>query len=459
MLKSEILEKLEAQKRFFAEGRTLPVSARLDALKRLRAAILSMEGEISAALKADLGKSASESYLCETGMALAELTHMLRHARRYARPRRVPTPLSQFPARSRTQAHPYGAALIMSPWNYPFLLSLDPVIDAVAAGNVCMVKPSAYSPASAEVLKKLLGACFPEEWVCVVPGGREENAFLLDCAFDKIFFTGSMAVGRLVMEKAAAHLTPVTLELGGKSPCIVDETADVAVAAKRIVFGKFLNCGQTCVAPDYVYCAESVREPLIAALKAEIVRQYGARPLENENYGRIVNRKHFDRLLGLISPEKVVHGGGSDPDALRIEPTILDRAAFDDPAMGEEIFGPVLPVLTYGTLDEALRILDARPHPLALYFFSRDRAAQERVMAQARFGGGCVNDTIVHLATSAMPFGGVGASGMGGYHGRAGFEEFSHVKSIVDKPNHPDLPMRYAPYGAAKDRLIRRFLK
>ena len=208
-----------------------------------------------------------------------------------------------------------------------------------------------------------------------------------------------------------------------------------------------------------MYCAESVREPLIAALKAEIVRQYGARPLENENYGRIVNRKHFDRLLKLISPEKVVHGGGSDPDALRIEPTILDRAAFDDPAMGEEIFGPVLPVLTYGTLDEALRILDARPHPLALYFFSRDRAAQERVMAQARFGGGCVNDTIVHLATSAMPFGGVGASGMGGYHGRAGFEEFSHVKSIVDKPNHPDLPMRYAPYGAAKDRLIRRFLK
>ena len=268
MLKSEILEKLEAQKRFFAEGRTLPVSARLDALTRLRAARLSMEGEISAALKADLGKSASESYLCETGMALAELTHMLRHARRYARPRRVPTPLSQFPARSRTQAHPYGAALIMSPWNYPFLLSLDPVIDAVAAGNVCMVKPSAYSPASAEVLKKLLGACFPEEWVCVVPGGREENAFLLDCAFDKIFFTGSMAVGQLVMEKAAAHLTPVALELGGKSPCIVDETADVAVAAKRIVFGKFLNCGQTCVAPDYVYCAESVREPLIAALKA-----------------------------------------------------------------------------------------------------------------------------------------------------------------------------------------------
>ena len=379
MLKSEILEKLEAQKRFFAEGRTLPVSARLDALRRLRAAILSMEGEISAALKADLGKSASESYLCETGMALAELTHMLRHARRYARPRRVPTPLSQFPARSRTQAHPYGAALIMSPWNYPFLLSLDPVIDAVAAGNVCMVKPSAYSPASAEMLKKLLGACFPEEWVCVVPGGREENAFLLDCAFDKIFFTGGVAVGRLVMEKAAAHLTPVTLELGGKSPCIVDETADVAVAAKRIVFGKFLNCGQTCVAPDYVYCAESVREPLIAALKAEIVRQYGARPLENENYGRIVNRKHFDRLLKLISPEKVVHGGGSDPDALRIEPTILDRAAFDDPAMGEEIFGPVLPVLTYGTLDEALRhSRRAAPSAGAVLLQPRPRGAGAR---------------------------------------------------------------------------------
>lgn len=459
MLKSEILEKLEAQKRFFAEGRTLPVSARLEALKRLRAAILSMEGEISAALKADLGKSASESYLCETGMALAELTHMLRHARRYARPRRVPTPLSQFPARSRTQAHPYGAALIMSPWNYPFLLSLDPVIDAVAAGNVCMVKPSAYSPASAEALKKLLGACFPEEWVCVVPGGREENAFLLDCAFDKIFFTGSMAVGRLVMEKAAAHLTPVTLELGGKSPCIVDRTANLELAAKRIVFGKFLNCGQTCVAPDYIYCDEAIREPLVEALKRAVAAQYGARPLENPNYGRIVNRKHFDRLAGLIDPAKVALGGECDESSLRIAPTILDGASFSDACMGEEIFGPILPVLTYRTLDEALAEIDARPHPLALYFFSADRAAQRRVMDSARFGGGCINDTIIHLATSNMPFGGMGESGMGGYHGRAGFETFTHRKSIVDKKTWLDLPMRYQPYNKLGDRLIRMFLR
>ena len=459
MDQKELLEKLARQKAWFAAGHTRSVSARLDALRRLKTAILEMEGEINAALRADLGKSRSETYMCETGMVLSELSHMLRRTRGYARRRRAATPLAQFHASSYTLPCPYGTALIMSPWNYPLMLALEPAIDAIAAGNTVVLKPSAYSPETSRVLDKLIRRALPPEWAFVVTGGRAENAMLLDCEFDYIFFTGGVNVGRLVMEKAAKHLTPVTLELGGKSPCIVDKTADLRLAAKRIVFGKFLNCGQTCVAPDYVYCDEAVREPLIAELKKQIAAQFGAHPLDNADYGRIVNRRHFDRISALIDPAKCVHGGKADPGALRIEPTLLDRATFDDPVMQEEIFGPVLPILTYATLDECLAEIDRRPHPLALYFFSRDRAAQSRVMDSARFGGGCVNDTIIHLATSAMPFGGMGASGMGGYHGRVGFETFSHRKSIVDKKLWLDLPMRYQPYSLIKDRLIRMFLK
>ena len=459
MDQKELLEKLARQRAWFTAGNTRPVSARLDALRRLKTAILEMEDEINAALRADLGKSPSETYMCETGMVLSELSHMLRHTRGYARRRRAATPLAQFHAASFTLPCPYGTALIMSPWNYPLMLALEPAIDAIAAGNTVVLKPSAYSPETSRALDRLISRALPPEWAFVVTGGRAENAMLLDCEFDYIFFTGGVNVGRLVMEKAAKHLTPVTLELGGKSPCIVDKTADLHLAAKRIVFGKFLNCGQTCVAPDYVYCDEAVREPLIAELKKQIAAQFGEHPLDNANYGRIVNRRHFGRISALIDPAKCVHGGKTDPDALRIEPTLLDRVTFDDPVMQEEIFGPVLPILTYATLDECLAEIDRRPHPLALYFFSRDRAAQSRVMDSARFGGGCVNDTIIHLATSAMPFGGMGASGMGGYHGRVGFETFSHRKSIVDKKLWLDLPMRYQPYSLIKDRLIRMFLK
>ena len=346
----------------------------------------------------------------------------------------------------------------MSPWNYPLLLSLDPAVEALAAGNTVVLKPSAYAPRTSEALVKLF-SCLPDELACVITGGREENARLLDCKFDYIFFTGGAAVGRLVMEKAARHLTPVTLALGGKSPCIVDATADIALAARRIAFGKFLNCGQTCVAPDYVLCERAIHDQLVAELKTATLRLYSAHPLANPDYGKIVNRRHFDRINGLIDRDKVVYGGLSDPDALRIEPTILDGVSWDDAAMGEEIFGPVLPVVTFDSLDEALSIIDSRPHPLALYFFSSDRARIRRVLSTARFGGGCINDTIIHLATDQMPFGGVGESGMGGYHGRAGFETFSHFKSIVDKKTWLDLPMRYPPYTQKKDRLIRRFLK
>ncbi len=459
MNQSDVLKHIELQREYFAGGKTLPVPARLDALRSLRQGILDMEDEINRALDADLGKSAAETYMCETGMVLSEITHMLHHAKGYARKKRVRTPIAQFASSSYTLASPYGTVLIMSPWNYPLMLALDPVVDAIAAGNTVVIKPSAYAPATSEVLKKLIEKTLPEGLAWVITGGREENAFLLDCKFDAIFFTGGVKVGKLVMEKAAQHLTPVVLELGGKSPCVVDATADIPLAARRIAFGKFLNCGQTCVAPDYIYCDKTVREPLIEALKKEIVRQYGEHPLDNHDYGRIVTRKHYDRLMGLMDDSKRIFGGETDPDALRIAPTILDNVTFDDPVMGEEIFGPILPILTYDNLDDALMQIENREHPLAFYLFSSDRAAQQRVMQTARFGGGCINDTIIHLATSNMPFGGVGQSGMGAYHGKVGFDAFTHRKSIVDKKTWMDLPMRYQPYTKGNVKLTRFFLK
>jgi len=370
----------------------------------------------------------------------------------------VSTPLAQLAARSFVKPSPYGNVLIMSPWNYPLLLTLDPLADALAAGNTAVVKPSAYSPASGAVIGEILRECFPPEYVAVVTGGRQENAGLLDQRFDKIFFTGSQAVGREVLRRAAEHLTPAVLELGGKSPCIVDETAKLTLAARRIVFGKFLNCGQTCVAPDYILCQESVRDGLIDALRTEITAQFGPEPLKNPNYGKIINEKHFARVSGLIDPEKVACGGQTDPAALRIAPTVLKDVAWDDPVMGQEIFGPVLPVLTFRSAAELPALLAELPRPLAFYVFTEKKENARDLMTRCSFGGGCVNDAVIHLATSAMGFGGVGESGMGAYHGRAGFEAFSHCKSIVDKKTWLDLPMRYQPYTAARDRLIRLFV-
>ena len=397
--------------------------------------------------------------MCEIGMVCSELTYMTKHVRQYARERRVRTPLAQYVSRSYVKPSPYGVTLIMSPWNYPFMLTLDPLVDALAAGNTAVVKPSAYSPHTSEVLRDILTECFPPDYVAVVTGGREENACLLNEQFDYIFFTGSQAVGREVMRHASEHLTPVALELGGKSPCVVDKTAKINLAARRIVFGKFLNCGQTCVAPDYIYCDVAIRDELVSAIRREIRRQFGADALANENYGKIINRKHFDRISGLISPEKVVFGGRTDAEALRIEPTVLCPADWNDPAMQEEIFGPVLPVLTYDRLEDALEEINARPHPLAFYLFTEDKKTVSHVTETCAFGGGCINDTIIHLATTNMGFGGVGASGMGAYHGKTGFDAFSHHKSIVDKKTWLDLPMRYQPYTQLYEKLVRVFMR
>ncbi len=449
----EITEILEAQRAFFHSGATLDVAFRIAHLKKLYAAIQAQEEQINEALRADLGKSGFEGYMCEVGMVLSELSHMIRHVRRYAGEKTVATPLAQFPSRSYVKPCPYGNVLIMSPWNYPFLLTLDPLVTAIAAGNTAVVKSSAYSPATSAMVEKLIAQCFTPEYVAVVTGGRQENAALLEQKFDLIFFTGSQAVGREVLRRAAEHLTPAVLELGGKSPCIVDSSADISLAARRIVFGKFLNCGQTCVAPDYILCDQSVKEQLVTALRREIERQFGTEPLKNPNYGHIINRKHFDRICSL--GENPV----CDVQTLQIAPTVLENATWDSLAMQEEIFGPILPVLTYDRFEDIFALLQDRQKPLALYLFSHDKAHIRAVTCRLRYGGGCVNDVIIHLATSNMGFGGVGESGMGAYHGKIGFDTFSHQKSIVDKKTWLDLPMRYQPYRKLYEKMLRVFLK
>ena len=397
--------------------------------------------------------------MCEIGTSLCEIRHQIAHGARWSRPRLRPCDLANAVSVCKTQAVPYGVTLIMAPWNYPFLLTLEPLAGALAAGNTVAIKPSAYAPASSAVLKQICEEAFDPRLVTVVEGGRAENEALLDECWDKIFFTGSVPVGKLVMERASKNLTPVTLELGGKSPCIVDRTADIHAAARRIVFGKFLNCGQTCVAPDYILCDIRVKNRLIEELIRQIRAQLGERPLENENYGHIINEKHFLRILNLMNPAKTVFGGRTDAEALKIEPTILDRVSWRDDVMQEEIFGPLLPILTYDSIDEVIRTINERPHPLALYVFTRHRKLASRVLTRCSFGGGCVNDTIIHLATPYMGFGGFGESGMGSYHGKTGFETFSHRKSIVDKKEWPDLPMRYQPYTEGKRRLVKMFLR
>lgn len=478
MQEHEIKTIIEDQRQCFRSGATLDVEVRVAALQKLKACIIQYEAEINAALKKDLGKSSMESYMCETGMALGELTYMIKHVRKFAKEQTVMTPLAQFASRSYKKPSPYGVVLVMSPWNYPFLLTMGPLVDAIAAGNTVVVKPSAYSPHTTEIVKKILEECFDKKFVAVVTGGRAENQCLLEAHFDYIFFTGSQNVGKEVMRHAAEHLTPVTLELGGKSPCVVEKSADIKLAAKRIVFGKFLNCGQTCVAPDYIYCDPAIKNQLVEELKRQIKKQFGKEPLKNKNYGKIINEKHFERLLGLmgewkqdrnedaemdaavkVKSCKVVFGGKYDRSALRIEPTIMDNVTFEDAVMQEEIFGPILPVLTYDSFAQAIERINSMAHPLALYVFTSDKAAAEEITSRCGFGGGCINDVIIHLATTEMGFGGFGESGMGSYHGKNGFDTFTHYKSIVDKKTWIDLPMRYQPYKKIYDKLIHMFLR
>lgn len=450
---------MKEQRDFFDTGKTLDLSFRREALDRLEKAVQTYEPAFCRALQSDLGKSRTEAYMCEIGLTLSELHYMKRHLRSFARRRLVPTPLAQFHGTSFKVQEPYGAVLIMSPWNYPVLLTLEPLIGALAAGNCCVVKPSAYAPEVSHVLAKMIRETFPRGYVAAIEGGRKENESLLEQKFDYIFFTGGVKTGRIVMERASAHLTPVTLELGGKSPCIVDHTANLPLTARRLVFGKYLNCGQTCVAPDYVLAEKGIKEELLVCIKKEIRKQFGENPLENPAYGKIINRKHYDRILGLVDQEKLVYGGEHRESTLQIAPTVLDGVKAEDAVMQEEIFGPLLPILPVSSMEEAYRFVKDRPKPLALYLFTGEKRTEELFLKRLSFGGGCINDTIIHLATSAMGFGGVGESGMGSYHGRKSFETFSHEKSIVKKYTWLDLPLRYQPYDAVKEKLVRMFVK
>ena len=442
---TQIDDILQLQRDFYDSGATIPVSFRKRQLKNLYQAVQKYRPQIEEALKKDLGKSSYESFMCEIGLVLSEISYMIRHVKKFSKRKTVYTPLAQFASHSYVQPVPYGNTLIMSPWNYPFLLSIDPLVDAIAAGNTAIIKPSAYSPATSKVIEMLVKECFSPAHVSVVTGGRAENAALLEKKFDFIFFTGSQNVGKEVMRHAAVNLTPVVLELGGKSPCIVEESADIRLAARRIVFGKYLNCGQTCVAPDFILCHKSIQDKLLQELKLQVEKQFGSDPLADNDYGKIINQKHFDRLCRLLQSGELYLGGETDAEALRIAPAIMTHVTFDD-VMQEEIFGPVLPVLTYENFEELMLLLKKRPKPLAQYLFSSNKAHIRRVNEELSYGGGCINDTIIHLATSEMGFGGVGESGMGAYHGKAGFDAFSHQKSIVDKKTWLDLPMRYQPY-------------
>ena len=459
MNETEIKQIVNLQRDFFYSGATLDINFRRNALKKLKTCIIKYKNEISAAIRNDLGKSDFESYMCETGLVLSEISYMLKHIQSFAKEKRVHTPLAQFHSRSYKKPSPYGVVLIMSPWNYPFLLTLEPLVDAIAAGNTSILKPSAYSPYTGQMIQKIITECFENNYVTVIAGGRAENTCLLNQHFDYIFFTGSQSVGKEVMKQAAAGLTPVTLELGGKSPCIVEKSANIKLTAKRIVFGKFLNCGQTCVAPDYIYCDELIKEALLSEIEKQIQLQFGTFPLKNKDYGKIINDKHFNRICGLMDDKKIVYGGKTDKATLKIEPTVMDHITFEDALMKEEIFGPLLPVLTYHSIDEAIHKINSMSHPLALYIFTSSKIIARKVTSRCGFGGGCINDTIIHLATSEMGFGGFGESGMGSYHGKDGFNIFSHIKSIVDKKNWLDLPMRYQPYKKRYKKLIHFFLR
>ena len=454
------IEKIvERQRKFFSTDRTKELRFRLEALNRLEMSIKEHEEDINAALKKDLNKSTFESYMTEVGMTLAELSYVKKNLPFWNMKNWKLSPLAQFHADSFTVSEPYGVVLVMSPWNYPFMLCMEPLIGAIAAGNCCVLKPSAYAPTVSKVVSDVIRDAFPGKYVAVVEGGRKENTELLEQRFDYIFFTGGVTVGKMVMEKASRNLTPVTLELGGKSPCIVTRDAKLSLAAKRLVFGKFLNSGQTCVAPDYLLIDERVKEEFLAYVVYWIEKMLGKEPLDNPDYPKMINEKHYQRVLNLIKGEKICCGGYGNQDTLQITPTVLEDVSWDAPVMQEEIFGPVLPVLTFKTLDEAIEKVKEREKPLALYLFTQRKDVEEKVLRTLSFGGGCINDTIIHLATSRMGFGGVGNSGMGSYHGKKSYETFSHEKSIVKKHTWIDLPIRYMPYTKGKEMLLRMFLR
>lgn len=446
---------MDRQSSFFRAGKTLPLAARRECLERLRDGIETHQDELLEALRADLGKSPQEAYASEIAYVLGEIRFALRHLTSWAKPQKVGTPLALWPARSMVIPEPYGHCLILGPWNYPFQLLLTPLVGAIAAGNVVVIKPSEFAPATSKVTARLIESCVSPEWVTVSEGGVDVAKRLLEMKFDKIFFTGGTATGRQVMAAAANQLTPVTLELGGKCPCLVMADAPIEITARRILWGKFMNAGQTCVAPDHVWVEHGIAKPLIEAMKRVIVEFYGVEPQRSPDYGRIVNERHVERLKNLLDHGKVIAGGTVDSTDRYVAPTLMAEVSLESPLMQEEIFGPILPILEFVSLDEIFSRLRDQPAPLALYLFTKDKALQQRVLEQTRSGGVCVNDTISHLLNRRLPFGGLGDSGMGASHGKAGFDDFSHRRSVMTRGLNVDPSFRYPPLGLALAQLKR----
>ena len=440
-----IIEIVSAQKELFRTGKTLDIEYRLTALRALKAALKKWEKPLVDALWADLHKSYEEAYLTELSIVLGEIDNHIRHLKSWAAPKRCATPIKMFPSRSKTISEPLGSSLIIAPWNYPVQLLLNPLVGAISAGCTAILKPSPYVESVSTVIEKMIAETFAENYIAVVQGNRDVNTALLEQRYDIIFFTGSPSLGRKVMAAAAKNLTPVVLELGGKSPCIVDSSANIATVARRIAWGKSLNAGQTCIAPDYLLVHKAVKGQLIEALGREFRSLLGQNPKQYNHFVRIVNDKAFDRLVSYIDGADVVFGGEYDKSERFITPTIIDNVALDSPIMQEEIFGPIFPVVTFETTEEAVRFVTEREKPLALYYFGDDKSAKY-VLKHTSSGGACVNDTIMHIANEKLPFGGVGNSGMSSYHGRESFEVFSHRRAVVTTPTWIDVPFRYMPY-------------
>nr|WP_191567150.1 aldehyde dehydrogenase [Metabacillus idriensis] len=449
---------ISKQKEYFYKGNTRNVQGRYDQLEKLYLTIKKNERAIMDALKTDLNKSEFEAYSTEIGILLEEIQFSKKNLKKWAAPKKVKTALTHIGTTGKIVPEPFGTALIIAPWNYPFQLALSPLAGAIAAGNTAVLKPSEFAPNVSNLLKDLVEEIYPPELVTVIEGGIETNQMLLAQKFDTIFFTGSVPVGKIVMKAASEHLTPVTLELGGKSPCIVHKDADLELSAKRIAFGKFTNAGQTCIAPDYLLIDKEIKAEFLIMLKREINEMFGTNPLQNENFSRMISKKHFDRLIQFLSDGKVIIGGAADPETLKIAPTILDGVNADANVMQEEIFGPILPVMDYSNLDEVISFIQDRPKPLALYLFTSSKQTEQQVIQHVSFGGGCINDTLMHIATPHLPFGGVGESGMGNYHGKYSFDAFSHYKSVLHQTTKFDFSFRY-PHAKNGLKWIRRLLK
>ena len=455
----ELSRILDEHKKFFITGKTKNVDFRIKQLNILKQALKTNEEAVIAAMYQDLHKSRYETFTTEIGVLYYSIELITGNLKQWSKPRRVPTPVIFLGANSYIYREPYGTALIIGPFNYPVNLVFEPLIGAISAGNCAVIKPAQMTPNVSKIIAKVIKESFPEEYIRVIEGDREATAALINAPFDYLFFTGSVPTGKTVMQAAARNLVPVTLELGGKSPCIVDETANPDLAAQKIAWSKFSNAGQTCVAPDYVYVHQQVKKQLLDNLKKYILRFYGANPKESKDYGRIVNEKHTERLKQLIDRDKVVAGGESEIENRYIAPTVLDRVGWDDPVMADEIFGPILPVLEFDNLDTVIKEINRRPKPLALYLFTGSKEVEKKIIGNISYGGGCINDTFIHLGNPYLPFGGVGNSGIGAYHGKASFETFSHTKSILKRKANLFGDMIFPPSDDRKLSLVRRFLK